>query len=121
MTTGRMERLRALVPVTLRMPGQPGLSIEFLVDTGFTGSLALPPTAIAALHLPYLEEVSANLANDTDVPIHVYAATILWDGGEREVRVLATGRRPLPGTALLAGHEMLARFADGGLVTLDVL
>lgn len=51
----------------------------------------------------------------------VYGATILWHGEEREVRVLATGKRPLLGTALLEGSELVAQFAETGLVTVEPL
>lgn len=47
--------------------------------------------------------------------------TILWHGQERDVEVLAMGLRPLLGTALLEGNEMNVQFADGGLVTIDLL
>jgi hypothetical protein len=46
---------------------------------------------------------------------------ILWNGVEREVRVLATGRRPLIGTALLDQQELVIQFTKGGLVTIDEL
>lgn len=69
----------------------------------------------------YLEDVSANLADDSEVPLPVYVATILWNGVERDVRVLAMGKRPLLGTALLDGRELVAQFAEGGVVTVDNL
>ncbi len=53
--------------------------------------------------------------------IAVYAATIVWNGAEREVRVLATGRRPLLGTATLDGQEFVAQFTEGGLATVEDL
>jgi predicted aspartyl protease len=45
MITGRVTEGRATVPVTFRMPERPDFSIEFVIDTGFTGSLCLPPEA----------------------------------------------------------------------------
>jgi predicted aspartyl protease len=51
----------------------------------------------------------------------VHEAIILWNGEEREIRVLATGRRPLLGTALLEEHELVVQFTEGGLVTIDEL
>ena len=119
--TGRVSQLHALVPVIVRLPGQPDISIEFVVDTGFTGFLTLPLAAVTALSLDYIEDVSANLATDDDVSLPVHAATIVWNGVEREVRVLATGRRPLLGTGLLDSHEFVAQFVEGGLVTIDDL
>lgn len=117
--TGRVENLHALVPVTFRLPGQPDLNIEFVVDTGFTEDLTLPLAAVVALGLPFSHELAISLANDTNDIVPVYDATILWDGDEREVRVFATGRRPLLGTALLAGSEFVAQFIQGGLVTIE--
>ena len=89
------------------------------MDTGFEGALTLPAQAVAALGLPFFQEMDANLANDmsfrTDVPV----ATIVLDGQDVDVLVLAMGRRPLLGTALLANKEFLAQFVDNGLVTVD--
>jgi clan AA aspartic protease len=121
MMTGNVLNRHALLPVTLRQAGRPDLAVEFVVDTGFTGALALPPAVIAALALPYIGEQPANLANDEEVQLSLYAATILWNGADQEVRVLAAGRRPLLGTALLDGNELLAQFSASGLVTVDPL
>src|SRR5688572_14510788 len=98
--TGRVENLHAIVPVTFRLPGQPDLSIEFIVDTGFTGELTLPLAAVIALGLPLSYQEAIVLANDTEDEVPVSLVTIVWDGEEREVRVFATGRRPLLGTVL---------------------
>lgn len=46
---------------------------------------------------------------------------VLWDGIERDVLVIATGRRPLLGTALLDEQELVIQFTEGGLVTIDEL
>ena len=121
MITGHVVSLQALLPVTFRLTNRSDLAIEFVVDTGFTGDRALPPAAVEALQLTFIESVPANLATDEEVELPVYAATILWNGIEQEVRVLATGRRPLLGTALMEDRELFVQFQDGGLVTLDDL
>jgi hypothetical protein len=51
----------------------------------------------------------------------VHEALILWNDAERRVHVLATGNRPLIGTALLDGCELVVQFTEGGLVTVDEL
>jgi clan AA aspartic protease len=119
--TGRVEQRHALFPVTFRLPGQPDLSIEFVVDTGFTEDLTLPPEAVAALGLPFAYELTVNLANDTDTLVPVHSAVIAWQGNERDTRVFATGRRPLLGMALLDGCELLVQVAENGLVTVETL
>jgi predicted aspartyl protease len=61
------------------------------------------------------------LADNSEVLLSLHEATVFWDGVEREVLVLATGRRPLLGTALLDEQELVIQFTDGGLVTIDEL
>jgi len=112
---------RATVNVIFRLPNQPDFSIEFVIDTGFTDYLCLPQAAVALLGLPYLYDIYANLADNSSVTIPLHQAVIIWNGEEREVNVLATGRRPLLGTGLLQGYELNIQFTEGGLVTIDNL
>lgn len=117
MIEGHVSQLHALLPVAFRLHHHPDLAIEFVIDTGFTGFLTLPLDAVSALQLPYLESVYADLANGQVVELPVHAATILWQGLELEVRVLATGPRPLLGTGLLSGEELRVEFREGGQVS----
>jgi clan AA aspartic protease len=119
MMNGHVANLHALMPVLLRLSGQPDLTIEFVVDTGFTGFLTPPAPAVAALGLPFLEDTPANLANDQVGSLAVHVATIVGNGTEQIVRVVATGRRPLLGTALLDGSYLGVDFTDGGAVTIS--
>jgi clan AA aspartic protease len=115
---GTVSDLHALMPVTLRLRGQPDLTVEFVIDTGFDGALSLPQAAVSAMNLPFFEDIRANLANDSDVMLPVHVATIIWQGSPVVVRVLATGRRPLLGTALLSGQHLAVDFDEGGRVTI---
>lgn len=49
MSSGRVSNLHPLFPVTFRLLHQPDLTLEFVVDTGFTGFLTLSPKAVAAM------------------------------------------------------------------------
>ena len=117
--TDRVEDGHALLPITLRLPGHGDITNEFVVDTGFGGDLTLPIPAIGTLGLPYSRTMEANLADDSSVALALHTATILWQGNEREVDVLATGRRSLLGMGLLAGSELVVQCCDGGIVTAD--
>lgn len=121
MITGRVENRHALLPVLFRFPNLPDVSIEFVVDTGFTDALCLPAAAVTAMGLPFGFNFPASLADGSSVMLPVHEATIVWEGAERRVHVLATGNRPLIGTALLDGAELLIQFAEGGLVTVEPL
>ncbi len=118
MISAIVNNLQVLVPVVFRLPNQPDFTVEFVVDTRFEGTLTLPPSAVAALNLPYILDINAKLADDSKTKVDVHTAVILWDDREIEVAVMAMGRRPLLGTALLQGKHLEADFAENGLASI---
>ena len=121
MMQGTVRDLQARMNVVFQLPGQPNITIECVVDTGFAGALTLSPAAINALGLPFFQEIDANLANDADVKTAVHIGTILWNGQELKVAVLAMGRRPLLGTALLDDKRFCADFEEDGKAVIKSL
>lgn len=121
MISGIVTDRHAIVSLTFLLVNGSTFPIEFVIDTGFTDHLCLPPEAVNLLRLPFLYNLPANLADNSSVVLPVHQATIFWDGAEREVRVFATGRRPLIGTSLLDEQELVIQFTEGGLVTIDDL
>lgn len=121
MISGIVIDRHAIISLTFLLPSGSTFPIEFVVDTGFTDYLCLPPEAVSLLGLPFIYDLPVNLADNSEVLLAVHEAIILWNGEEREIRVLATGRRPLLGTALLDEHEFVVQFTEGGLVTIDEL
>jgi len=119
--SGIVSLLHATVSVPFRLPNQPDIAIEFVIDTGFTDFLCLPPEAVALLGLPFEYNMRVNLADNSNVSVGVHSATILWNAEELDVRVLATGSRPLLGTSLLDGFELVVQFTESGLVTIEKL
>jgi clan AA aspartic protease len=113
---GIVKDLQACVGVTFLLPNKPELTIEFVIDIGFAGSLTLPPDAALALGLSFQGRISAHLADGTIRDTPIYAATIEWQDGEIEVAVLAMGSRPLLGTSLLSNYRLEAEFHEGGIV-----
>jgi clan AA aspartic protease len=120
MISGIVTDRHAIVSIIFRTSFRSDLSIDFVIDTGFTDELCLPPEAVSLLGLPFKYAIPANLADNSRVLLPVHEALILWNGEEREVSVLATGRRPL-GTALLEEYELVVQFTEGGLVTIAEL
>lgn len=121
MMRGTTRRRQGILPITFRLPGQPNLTLEFVVDTGFTEFLTLPVAAVNAMRLPYSHEHPAYLADGSTIKMDIHTATILWNGVERQVSVLATGRRPLLGTMLLDDQELRVRFRENDFVAVDEL
>lgn len=119
MIHGSVVGLQARIGVLLCAPEGSEIEIECVVDTGFEGFLTLPPSVVADLDLPYLININANLANNSSVETDVHLATIIWNGMERNVAVLAMGLRPLVGTALLEDYHLSIDFYEGGTVLVD--
>ena len=121
MISGIIKNRRATVNVIFRLVNQPDFTIEFVIDTGFTEFLSLPLAAVTLLNFPFVYDMYATLTDNSIVLLPVHQATIIWNGEEREVNILATGKRPLLGTALLDGHELCIQFTESGLVTIEDL
>jgi clan AA aspartic protease len=118
---GTVVGLQARINVRLRSPERADFEfeIECVIDTGFEGTLTLPFDVVAALKLPYVTRINANLADNSSVLTRLHLATLIWHGVEREVIVLAMGRRPLIGTALLEDYHLSVDFCEGGSVIID--
>jgi clan AA aspartic protease len=119
--SGIVTSRQATVILTFLLSNGSRVPIEFVIDTGFTGELCLPLEAVSLMGLTFRHDTFANLADNTEVSLPLHEATVLWDGVERDVLIVATGRRPLLGTALLDEQELVIQFTDGGLVTIDEL
>lgn len=121
MISGIVTDRHPTVTLTFLLPNGSSLPIEFVIDTGFTGCLCLPSEAVSLMGLPFMYDLPANLADNSEVLLPVHEAIVLWGSEEREVLVIATGRRPLLGTALLDEQQLVIQFTEGGLVTIEEL
>jgi clan AA aspartic protease len=118
---GRVFGHQVLLNIRCRLTGNHAVEMEAVVDTGFTGFLALPSDTVEAIRLPYARSMYVNLADGSTIEVAVHTATISWNEEVRAVEVLSTGTRPLIGTLLLDGNELTVHFEDAGLVTLNRL
>ncbi|AFZ11386.1 clan AA aspartic protease, AF_0612 family [Crinalium epipsammum PCC 9333] len=118
MINGKLIDRKAVVPVIFRLPTQPDFSIDFIIDTGFNDHLTLPPQAVSAMNLPLYSTTLARLADGREALLSIHLATIVWDDQEKFVPILASGFKPLLGTALMEGYHLDIDFEDNGLVSL---
>ena len=112
-------RLEAVVPLSLRGPQVPEREVDAVIDTGYSGSPALPPSPVAELELPYVLSSRATLADDTEVGFNVYSVTALWDSRPRRIEADAVGSTPLVGMALLDNHDLSIQIREGGRVVIQ--
>ena len=94
-------------------------SIDVVVDTGFSGELALPPELIQSLSLDYIDEVSVALADRQARPVPAYDGVVAWQGRSRDVMVLDMGSEPLLGMALLLGSRLTVSGRPNGPVVIE--
>jgi clan AA aspartic protease len=119
--TGVVKGYQARLAIPFLFANKEDIAIDFVVDTGFEGAMTLPFETIQALELPYFTQLTANLADDSGVPVDVYVAIIRWGDEEKRVAVLAMGTRPLLGTSLLAEHHLHVTFIEEGSVSIRPL
>ena len=121
MIVGKIVDGRLVLPVKFCIAEGTDLAINCVVDTGFNDYLTLPTQVVAVMNLPLYTTTLARLADGSQHSIPIHAARIRWDDIEQLVPVLATGIKPLLGTALLQGFCMTVEFIDNGMVKVEKL
>jgi clan AA aspartic protease len=118
MITGTVRFSEARIRLAIR--GRKGQEIEFeaIIDSGYTGTLTLPPALITSLGLRWQSDDRAILANGSTCLFRVFVGKLLWDGKERFVLVDEASVDPLVGMRLLKGHEMKMQVRNRGKVTI---
>ena len=81
-------------------------SVEVVVDTGFSGELALPSELIQTLGLEYIDDVSVALADQQERPVRAYDGVVSWQGRSRDVMVFDMESEPLLGMGLLLDNRL---------------
>src|SRR5437879_230398 len=103
--------------VTLALPGREGpLHVEFVIDTGFDGELALPASLLNDLDTAFIGDHAVLLADRTRRSIPHYEIEIDWHDEKRSTEVIALEGRPLLGNGLMEGSSVHIEMADGGEV-----
>src|SRR5687767_10796920 len=99
------SRLELLLRLSVLDAAGQAVDIDAVLDTGFTGSLTLPPPLIASLGLPLHSRRRMVLAGGVVDEFDFHAATILWDGQQQHILVPAVDSVPLVGMMPLLGYD----------------
>ena len=122
MITGTVNAYREpIVGVTISGTAEQEIKVEAVIDTGFDGSLSLPPALIALLGLAWRRRGRAILADGSESIFDIHEAMIVWDGQPRRVAVDAADTDPLLGMSLLDGCELTIQAIIGGKVAIRKL
>lgn len=108
--------------VTLTLLGAAGRAeVEFVIDTGYTGTLTLPSSLLSVVGAA-LEGVRViQLADGTQRRAPFYGVRIDWDGRLESVRATLLDDEPLIGIGLLREHYLHFEVTEGGSVRAEPL
>lgn len=111
----------AIVKVAVGRIGSPKITVDAVIDTGFTSFLSLPLSTITNLGLPWHYRDVGTLGDGSEVVFEIYKAVVIWDGQDQIVDVAASDAEPLVGMGLLYGFRLQIEAVEGGRVTIEAL
>lgn len=111
----------AIVKVAVGLIGSPKITVDAVIDTGFTSFLSLPLSLITELGLPWHYRDIGTLGDGSEVVFEIYKASVIWDGKDRVVDVAASDADPLIGMGLLYEFKLEIEAVEGGIVTIKAL
>ena len=122
MTPGRVDaRRKPFVPVTVLDNQSKPHTIQFILDTGFTGQLLLPNRYMNRLGLSITEWIDARPATGEFVRVPYAEATVVWLGTQRRAEILQLDSEPLLGMEFLWNHRISIDAITNGPVTITPL
>lgn len=110
--------LEAVVPLEVQDASGRRIKVDAVIDTGFTGDLALPKAVVDMLSFPPRGVRPALMGDGRSVNLEVYRAEVVWDGQLRDVQLLAM-EGALVGMSLLHGCDVSFRVVAGGRVSVE--
>ncbi|MBL1177502.1 clan AA aspartic protease [Pantanalinema sp. GBBB05] len=111
----------AIIKVAVGHIGSSKITVDAVIDTGFTSFLSLPLSIITNLGLLWHYRDIDTLGDGSEVVFEIYKASVIWDGIEQIVDVAASDADPLVGMGLLYGFKIQIEAVEGGRVTLKKL
>ncbi len=100
--------------------GKVNANLEAIISLQLRGQSGQTAT-VAALQLLFLETEEFTLGDGSDAVLNVHIGTVVWDGQERDVFVLAAEGGALVGMSLLDGYDLRIQVRDGGNMTIEAL
>ena len=119
MLRGAIREFRPMVEFSVIGSDGRRATIPFVLDTGYSGTLALPEAFCEQLALVWDRSQPATLANGTSIIVDVYLGRMSWGTEEKLVEVLAVEGDPLIGLIALEGCRVCLDVQEGGAVMVE--
>ena len=122
MTTGSVTNTRKPI-VRLNILDSAGHQhiVPVIVDTGFTGELALPPRYVSRLGLTITEDYQGRPVTGEFISIPAGNVIVIWQNRRRSITFLEVDSEPLLGMLFLWNHHIAIDAVANGPVTLTPL
>jgi predicted aspartyl protease len=118
MMVGRV--LGRLPLVVVELPGHgKQVPVEFVLDTGFDGELALPPNVLQRLDASFNVFHPIHLADRSEKYAARYEIEMFQDEEIRLVEIVEIDGRPLMGNGFTDGMDIHIEMTEGGQVLLE--
>lgn len=122
MIVGEVKPSReAIIRLSVRGPDGVALSIDAVVDSGFTDALTLPLDLVHRLRLPFRGTMDFGLADGSNEEFDLFIGHVEWNGRWREAVIAAAEGGPLLGMELMQGCHLAIDVIDGGRVVIEPL
>ena len=122
MINGRIADMGlAWIPVRIQDRAGNWQLLRIVLDTGFTGQLALPARYVQRLGLTLADETYVTPATGQSIPVRGGPALIMWQGRPTPVRVVQAGTHPLLGMRPLWRNHIAIDAVANGAVTVTPL
>ena len=122
MITGRVTATRKPI-VRLTILDSAGIRriVPVIIDTGFTGQLALPPRYVNRLGLVVDDAIEGRPVTGEFMSIPAGDAVVIWQSQQRGVKFLQVDSEPLLGMQFLWNYHIGIDALTGGPVTVTPL
>ena len=116
---GRVNSDRqAIVQIVVTDASERRHRFDAIIDTGYDGTLSLPPEIAGELGLPLVRRGMAVMADGRVATFDIHYGTVMWFGQSRRIRIDALDSPPIIGMELLNNHLLTILVATGGEVTI---
>ncbi len=110
-----------VLTVQIKDDGEIFHPVRCVLNTGFSGYLTLPASAIDVLHLRYIDEIYLVIAGNQPSRLRAYEGVVEWHTSFITVLVLEVEGHPNIGMRLLYGSDLHVHVVDGGFATVAAL
>jgi clan AA aspartic protease len=115
------DNCEAIIKVAVGRVDSPKIAVDALIDTGFTSFLSLPLSIITELDLTWHYRDVGTLGDGSEIVFELYKASVIWDGQNKLIDVVASDADPLVGMGLLYGFKLQVEAVEGCRVTIEAM